>query len=541
MRQHRLGVAAVALACVTVVAPANPATSASAFVYRGVLGGSSVDYVDLLDDLGMNLLIHFGGRGPWIVPDTSDEIAHVGELAGRRPGVRVGYAIGQHDAVCYSNPLEFEALKAKVSPYVEMGLRAFLLKFDDTPPRFTCPLDVATYANLGEAQSDIANRLLDWLPSDTLLVFVPVEYYGTEDTDYKRALRTSLDERARVVWTGPEVVSATITREDAETYRSLVSHELFLWDNYPVNDWSYSQGATLFMGPLRGRDPDLHEVIEGMLSLVMGYDPQLSKVAVGTAAAFQADPIAYQDAAVRETAWEASIARTAGAFAGALRRFAAATRPLPNNAFETTRRDPAPEYDEALRAFWSSWEAPDWMPTAQSLRALMTAALQAANDLESSGLFGDRSDVFRVKFGQGAAAVLAGTDALEASRPRLDAAATSDGSQVTVSGVAAPSSPLDAGVAFGRAEREEASYRALAVSMYGFLIERFFASLRPEMESYLGAAEPFPRIESVTVQGESVVVDDSGAFSHAVSLGADEIRVVAADSLGRTTGVVLMP
>ena len=99
----------------------------------------------------------------------------------------------------------------------------------------------------------MSNRFLRELGGT--LVVCPTEYAGTHESEYRRVLAAELDPSIAVYWTGPEVVSASITREDAEAARAAFGgRELWLWDNYPVNDFEPSR---LFLGPLTGRDPDL--------------------------------------------------------------------------------------------------------------------------------------------------------------------------------------------------------------------------------------------------------------------------------------------
>ena len=76
-------------------------------------------------------------------------------------------------------------------------------------------------------------------------------------------------------------------------------HELLLWDNYPVNDF---EPGTLFLGPLRGRDPRLGDghcaglVANAMLQAVP------SKVPLATIADWIRDPVGYDPDASFERA-----------------------------------------------------------------------------------------------------------------------------------------------------------------------------------------------------------------------------------------------
>jgi hypothetical protein len=95
-----------------------------------------------------------------------------------------------------------------------------------------------------------------------------------------------------VFWNGDSIVTPRITRVAAESYRSVVKHRLFLWDNYPVNDGS----PTLHLGPVSGRESDLCDVIDGYLSNPMCTQNQINRIPLATCADYAYDPRAYNPA-----------------------------------------------------------------------------------------------------------------------------------------------------------------------------------------------------------------------------------------------------
>ncbi len=50
-----------------------------------------------------------------------------------------------------------------------------------------------------------------------------------------------------ILWTGPNVISETITVGDVERVESVVGHPVVLWDNLHAND--YDNGRRLYLGP----------------------------------------------------------------------------------------------------------------------------------------------------------------------------------------------------------------------------------------------------------------------------------------------------
>ncbi len=101
-------------------------------------------------------------------------------------------------------------------------------------------------------------------------------------------------------WTGGHVVNDTISRAEAEARTAAVGgRRPFLWDNYPVNDGIMAD--QLFLGPLRGRDPDLGRACSGYATNPM-VQARASLPALASIAAYLAgdDPEAGWAAAVDE-------------------------------------------------------------------------------------------------------------------------------------------------------------------------------------------------------------------------------------------------
>ena len=143
-------------------------------------------------------------------------------------------------------------------------------------------------------------------------------YAGTGDSPYRQIFGPQLDPDVVVYWTGPEVVSLGISREALDmTVRRFHGHELLLWDNYPVNDFAPD---TLYLGPLRGRDPRLAEgrlaglVANGMVQAIP------CKLAFATIADWTRDPFGYDPV----ESYERALADCGGEVAEALRALAPA-------------------------------------------------------------------------------------------------------------------------------------------------------------------------------------------------------------------------
>lgn len=109
---------------------------------------------------------------------------------------------------------------------------------------------------------------------------------------YLEGIGNELHPDAYVFWGGDSGVTPRVSRLAAESYRDVVKHKLFLWDNYPVND-GY---PTLHLGALTGRDATLCDVIDGYISNPMAVQNQVNRIPLATCADYAYNPKAYNPA-----------------------------------------------------------------------------------------------------------------------------------------------------------------------------------------------------------------------------------------------------
>ncbi len=154
-------------------------------------------------------------------------------------------------------------------------------------------------AECGSHHAELANALLARLQAQDAhaeLIFCPAICWGDatnpEHHAYLDALARQMHPGVRVFWNGDAIVTPRVTRVAAESYRRVVKHRLFLWDNYPVNDGS----PTLHLGPVNGRAADLCEVVDGYLCNSMCSQNQISRLPVATCADYAHDPGNYSPA-----------------------------------------------------------------------------------------------------------------------------------------------------------------------------------------------------------------------------------------------------
>jgi beta-N-acetylglucosaminidase-like protein len=245
------------------------------------------------------------------------ELDRLGELvrAAKRHHVELAWAVAPGLSMDFNDEAELVALFGKAEQLLGIGVRSFQLLWDDIP-------DHLLAEDAGGLHARVTNQFAAWLrdrPGTSPLVVCPLDYYGAGRTAYRDRFGQLLDKDVVVYWTGPEVVSPSISRADAEEARAAFGHELLLWDNYPVNDFEPSR---LFLGPLVGRNPGLP--VTGLIANGMSQAGP-SKLGFATAADYGWNPTAYDP----ERSFAAALREVGGARADALRVFAEASRSGP--------------------------------------------------------------------------------------------------------------------------------------------------------------------------------------------------------------------
>lgn len=306
-------------------------------------------------------------RDRWREPYPADKLAELGELvdAATAHHVRFTYAVSPGTSICYSSADDRAALTAKLGSMYDLGVRAFSIPLDDISyTRWNCAADQTAYgapgrAAAGRAQVDLLNDVQhDFVNAHTgtyPLQMVPTEYGDLTDTAYKQVLRTTLDPAILVMWTGTDVVPPSITADQAEAASTLFGRKVFIWDNYPVNDYAQTAGR-LLLAPYDHREPGLSDHVAGIVANPMNQ-AAASKVALFTIADFTWHDRAYDV----PRSWRAAAEYLAGGDrrgADALLDFFDLNHLAPT--FGPAPWQPqAPVLNAHIEAFWPRYEAGD--------------------------------------------------------------------------------------------------------------------------------------------------------------------------------------
>jgi hyaluronoglucosaminidase len=324
--------------------PAPQTSSASAFAIRGVIEGfygkpwsqeQRLDMLSFMSTHHLNTYVYAPKDDPyqrlrWGEPYPAAEASRMASLAqkAQEVGVKFVYSISpglpaplpgetitpemERAAITCSSTADREKLAAKVDQMRGFGVHTLLLSFDDVQEKLQ-PADREAYGgDLARAHTELANWLLqkgrERDPQFTLW-FAPTTYYGLKDNPYWQTLRTTLDKQVPVIWTGEKILSPRITTAQADEAARLLGRQPLVWDNYPVNDFTYSikKKPELFLGPLEGRDAKLDSHTAGWLANPM-LQAEASKIALATIGDYLDHPDTYRP----DGAWAAAVQGVTG-------------------------------------------------------------------------------------------------------------------------------------------------------------------------------------------------------------------------------------
>jgi hypothetical protein len=149
---------------------------------------------------------------------------------------------------------------------------------------------------LANEHAKLVNRLFSFLRKndpEAQMIFCPTWYWGdgtdTKFRPYLEKLASKLDSKVYIFWTGPFVVPKHITTKEAQSYHNIVKHRIILWENYPVND----NHATMHLGPVTGRDPDLDNIVDGYMVNPLGRQNHINRIPLITCLDYAYNPHEY--------------------------------------------------------------------------------------------------------------------------------------------------------------------------------------------------------------------------------------------------------
>lgn len=212
-------------------------------------------------------------------------------------------------------------LLAKAKGLYEAGVRTFAVLFDDIPSQLEFPQDKKLFdGSLAKAEGlwlkTILNRQskfwneVEWWICPSYYTEDPflARTFGAFEPSFLETLDEHLPESVCCFWTGPAVVSKSITLAHARKVKKALHRRLILWDNYPVNDLTMSM--EMHLGPLKSRDPRLPELVYGYLNNPL-LQENLSFIPLATCFDYASNPVRYDP----ESSWEVAVTERLGSTA----------------------------------------------------------------------------------------------------------------------------------------------------------------------------------------------------------------------------------
>jgi hyaluronoglucosaminidase len=250
---------------------------------------------------------------------------------------KIDFVYGFHpgEGLCFSDEKPIRILLKKAQRFHDAGVRTFAVLFDDIPSHLNHAKDRRRFKDsLAAAEGTFLSRIIEAQPAEWKNVewWICPSYYsednllervfGKFEANFLETLAVHLPINVACFWTGPAVVSKTITLKHVRRIAQRIQRPLLLWDNYPVNDLSMSD--ELHIGPLAGRDPRLPRTVYGYLNNPL-LQPELGFIALATCFDYAANPQTYKP----EASWMRIVKQRFGAQAmphwQAIRKFAEAS------------------------------------------------------------------------------------------------------------------------------------------------------------------------------------------------------------------------
>lgn len=168
----------------------------------------------------------------------------------------------------YSCNLDLEQLLDKYMDIKELGCQSFAILFDDINEDLS-PEDSRNFESPAHAQASVANFIFEKLGPVKNFLFCPTEYCAcfakpnVGESQYLSSLGKMIHPDIMVMWTGPRVVSRTISVESIEQIRKIFRRPPVIWDNIHANDYDRRR---FYLGPVAGRHSDLVGLTAGVLT-----------------------------------------------------------------------------------------------------------------------------------------------------------------------------------------------------------------------------------------------------------------------------------
>lgn len=248
------------------------------FYGRAWTHAQRIEMLEWIAAAGMNSFVYgpkddIKIRARWRETYNAAEAADLQELveAAAARGLNFMVAIAPCLDVTYSDAADLEALRARLDQLLGLGVTHFALLFDDIPSKMAAA-DQAAFPSFAAAQCHFANGARAHVTAkapEARLLFCPTEYCaaftsaGVTGSTYLRDLGKLLHPEIGVFWTGPDIVSRTISADSLREVGAVIGRKPVIWENFHANDYDIRR---VYAGPLGGRHADILPLIDGIIT-----------------------------------------------------------------------------------------------------------------------------------------------------------------------------------------------------------------------------------------------------------------------------------
>lgn len=231
-------------------------------------------------------------RYPYAMRQQFKELVAVADSA----GISLIFAISPGLNIVYSDSSDVDILRDKMVSMLELGFDEVALFLDDVPEELRHESDIARFPSLADAHIHLVNSIKDGIP----LMVCPTTYTDAwGDQAYVEALSRGIGPDVPMFWTGRDVAPSSIRISEARIHKLKLKGDLYVWDNFPVNDFETWRPL---LGALNGRSAALPKVVSGFFANPM-ESVYLSMLPLHTVATYGRDPKRYD----AKTALDAAV------------------------------------------------------------------------------------------------------------------------------------------------------------------------------------------------------------------------------------------
>lgn len=339
--------------------------------------------IEFLGEHKMNALLYTPGGDPRVADNLwrslypPDQLAQFASLVSAANANHVDFMyridpeaqLDPSAGICHSDPADLQALADRYEQLWSIGIHTISVGWDDAGGQFVCAADTQQFgadpSPLAAAQAYVINYLYTnfvLTHPGAQLVTVPAEYAGDGPSTYRTQFAQLIPKAVQIFWTGPQVVSPTISRSDLDqASQAFGGRKLLIFDNYPVNDYAPGQQH---LGPLTGRDPALADAAAGIMANEM-QEEEPSLIPLFTIGDFAWNAEAYNP----QQSLAAAIRELGGHGSDALAVYVANSADSPLNSGDESPVQPL------IAAFLSAYAA--GLPLSGPADALTAALLEA--------------------------------------------------------------------------------------------------------------------------------------------------------------------